>query len=59
MQEVDSNNVDREEPSQNKKEKQSLQDQLQDIKKNFMLLKKVIQKMIIQVAVKICTPETQ
>ena len=58
MQEVDSNNVDREEPSQNKKEKQSLQDQLQEVK-NFMLLKKVIQKMIIQVAAKICTPETQ
>ena len=59
MQEVDSNNVDREEPSQNKKEKQSLQDQLQEVKKNFMLLKKVIQKMIIQVAAKICTPDTQ
>ena len=59
MQEVDSNNVDREEPSQNKKEKQSLQDQLQEVKKNFMLLKKVIQKMIIQVAAKICTPETR
>ena len=59
MQEVDSNNVDREEPSQNKKKKQSLQDQLQEVKKNFMLLKKVIQKMIIQVAAKICTPETQ
>ena len=59
MQEVDSNNVDREEPSQNKKEKQSQQDQLQEVKKNFMLLKKVIQKMIIQVAAKICTPETQ
>ena len=59
MQEVDSNNVDREEPSQNKKEQQSQQDQLQEVKKNFMLLKKVIQKMIIQVAAKICTPETQ
>ena len=60
-QEVNSNNVDGEEPPQNKKEKWSLQDQLEELKKNnnFMLLKKVIRKMIIQVVVKTCTPETQ
>ena len=60
-QEVNSNNVDGEKPPQNKKEKWSLQDQLEELKKknNFMLLKKVIRKMIIQVAVKTCTPETQ
>ena len=60
-QEVNLNNVDGEEPPQNKKEKWSLQDQLEELKKknNFMLLKKVIRKMIIQVVVKTCTPETQ
>ena len=60
-QEVNSNNVDGEEPPQNKKETWSLQDQLEELKKNnnFMLLKKVIRKMIIQVVVKTCTPETQ
>ena len=60
-QEVNSNNVDGEEPPQNKKEKWSLQDQLEELKNNnnFMLLKKVIRKMIIQVVVKTCTPETQ
>ena len=60
-QEVNSNNVDGEKPPENKKEKWSLQDQLEELKKknNFMLLKKVIRKMIIQVAVKTCTPETQ
>ena len=60
-QEVNSNNVDGEEPPQNKKEKWSLQDQLEELKKNnnFMLLKKVIRKMIIQVVVKTCTPEKQ
>ena len=60
-QEVNSNNVDGEKPPQNKKEKWSLQDQLEELKKknNFMPLKKVIRKMIIQVVVKTCTPETQ
>ena len=60
-QEVNSNNVDGEEPPQNKKEKWSLQDQLEELKNNnnFMLLKKVIRKMIIQVVVKTFTPETQ
>ena len=33
MQEVNSNNLDREEPPQNKKEKRSLQDQLEKVKK--------------------------
>ena len=45
-QEVNLNNIDGEEPSQNKKEKRSLQDQLEEVKKrkkkNFMLLKKAI-----------------
>ena len=33
MQEVNSNNLDREEPPQNKKERRSLQDQLEKVKK--------------------------
>ena len=63
MQVVHSNNVDGEELPQNKKRKQSLQDQLEEVKKNkkeeFYASKKVPRKMIIQVAAKTCTPETQ
>ena len=55
------NNVDLEEPPQNKKEKRSLQDQLKEVKKKkkegFCATKKVFRK--IQVVAKICTPETQ
>ena len=61
-QKVNSNNIDGEELPQNKKEKRSLQDQLEEVKKKkkeeFMLLKKVIRKMIIKVAPKTGTPET-
>ena len=63
MQVVHSNNVDGEELPQNKKGKQSLQDQLEEVKKKkkeeFYASKKVPRKMIIQVAAKTCTPETQ
>ena len=63
MQVVHSNNVDDEELPQNKKGKQSLQDQLEEVKKKkkeeFYASKKVSRKMIIQVAAKTCTPETQ
>ena len=59
--EVNSNKVDGEEPPQNRKEKRSLQDQLEELKKKkkkkiFMLLKNVIRKTVIQVVVKTCTP---
>ena len=62
-QEVNLNNVDGEEPPQNKKEKRSLQDQLEEVKKKkkeeFYASKKSNSKIIIHVAAKTCTPETQ
>ena len=61
-QEVNLYNVDGEDPPQNKKEKRSLQDQLEEVKKKknaeFYASKKVIRKIIMQVAAKTCTPET-
>ena len=62
-QEVNWNNVDGEEPPQNKKEKRSLQDQLEEVKKKkkeeFHASKKTVRKTIMQVAAKTCTQETQ
>ena len=63
-QEVNWNNVDGEEPPQNKKEKRSLQDQLEEVKKKkkkeeFHAPKKTVRKTIMQVAAKTCTQETQ
>ena len=60
VQEVILNNIDLEEPPQNKKEKRSLQDQLEELKKKkeeFYAAKKGSLK--IQVAAKICTQEAQ
>ena len=62
-QEVNSSNVDGEQTPQNKKEKRSLQEQLQEVKKNkkeqFYASKKVIRKTIMQAEAKSCTPEKQ
>ena len=60
-QEVNSDSVDVEVPLQNKKEKRSLQSQLEEVKKKkkkiLYFLKKVLRK--IQVATKTCTPKTR
>ena len=62
-QEVNSNNVDGEEPTQNNKENWSLQDQLEEVKmkekKEFYASKKSSSKEDKQVTAKTCTPETQ
>ena len=62
-QEVNSDSVDVEVPLQNKKEKRSLQSQLEEVKKKkkkiLYFLKKVLRKIIIQVATKTCTPKTR
>ena len=56
-QEVNSNNVDWEEPPQNNKEKRSLKNQFDKVKKknNFVLLTNVLRKITVQVAAKTCT----